>query len=269
MTATIATAPRPCEAAALDYAARGWPVFPVHSIRGGRCTCKEGADCERPGKHPRTRHGRTEATTDETTIKTWWRTGPDANIGILTGPESGLIALDVAPRRGGDATLKALLAAHGPLPKTVESLTGGGGRHILLQHPGGTIKSVTNKLGPGLDVIADDGSLVVPPSVHVSGKPYQWEPSSDPGEVPVAPCPPWLVALLQDTPPAGSCSFPGGCAAPGPQGPPRKGLCREGADGGNRNRAERPRGHAQPCPEPRGVQPWPACGRRLSGPRDG
>ena len=50
--------------AALAYGRRGWGVFPVHSIRAGRCTCGKLA-CERPGKHPRTRNGLTDATTDE------------------------------------------------------------------------------------------------------------------------------------------------------------------------------------------------------------
>ena len=32
---------------ALDYAAQGWAVFPVHGIAGGRCTCGS-ADCSAP-----------------------------------------------------------------------------------------------------------------------------------------------------------------------------------------------------------------------------
>ena len=39
--------------AALWYAAHGFPVFPVHEVRNGRCTRGRG-DCEHPGKHQRT-----------------------------------------------------------------------------------------------------------------------------------------------------------------------------------------------------------------------
>jgi len=205
------------DVSALDYAARGWPVLPLHSVRDGRCTCNT-PDCGSPGKHPRTLHGLKDATTDAKTVESWWRTWPDANIGILTGAPSGLIVLDVDPRHGGDATLDDLLTAHGPLPDTVESLTGGGGRHIFFRHPGGTIKSGAGRLGAGLDVKAEGGYVVTPPSVHVSGKSYQWELSSDPGEVPPADAPPWLLALLQDTPAPAAAVSQGGRIVDGQRG---------------------------------------------------
>ncbi len=37
------------------------------------------------GKHPRTRNGLTDATTDGETLPGWWETCPDANVGIRTG----------------------------------------------------------------------------------------------------------------------------------------------------------------------------------------
>jgi hypothetical protein len=49
--------------AALGYAARGIPVYPVHwphHIRGGAnltCSCPRGPGCDRPAKHPLLRHG--------------------------------------------------------------------------------------------------------------------------------------------------------------------------------------------------------------------
>ncbi|HET6497059.1 MAG TPA: bifunctional DNA primase/polymerase, partial [Thermoleophilia bacterium] len=54
--------------AALDFAARGLPVFP----------CK--AD-----KAPLTAHGYKDATTNENTIRAWWGRRPDAEIGVATG----------------------------------------------------------------------------------------------------------------------------------------------------------------------------------------
>ena len=56
---------------ALDYAARGWSVFPLHGISvEEKCTCGK-SDCASPGKHPRTRTGLKESTIDE--IKIWHR----------------------------------------------------------------------------------------------------------------------------------------------------------------------------------------------------
>ncbi len=68
-------------AAALAYAARGWSVFPVHSLRDGICTCGK-PDCDSPGKHPRTKNGHKDASIDEQQIRAWWTQHPDANIGI-------------------------------------------------------------------------------------------------------------------------------------------------------------------------------------------
>lgn len=80
-------------AAALDYARRGLRVFPVFEIEDdGRCAC--GRDCGRDaGKHPRTRHGFKDATTNSVQITAWWSRWPNANIGVATG--EGIVVLDV------------------------------------------------------------------------------------------------------------------------------------------------------------------------------
>lgn len=152
-----------CLEAALEYAERGWSVLPLHSVQDSRCTCGR-ADCPSPGKHPRTPNGLKEATTNEVTIREWWAKWRNANVGILTGKPSGLIVLDVDPRHGGDVSLDNIELQHGPLPDTVEALTGGGGRHILLVYPGFRVRNKTN-LFPGVDVRADGGYIVAPPQL--------------------------------------------------------------------------------------------------------
>jgi hypothetical protein len=182
--------------AALKYARRGWRVLPVHSIRAGCCTCSH-PDCKSSGKHPRTAHGASDATTDPAIIMEWWRRWPDVNVGIATGAASGFVALDIDPRHGGDDSLADLERRHGPLPETIESLTGGGGRHILLAHPG---TRVPNKAGlaAGLDVRGDGGYIVAPPSLHTSGQRYTWEGCRHPDDVPLAPVPGWVLALFNE-----------------------------------------------------------------------
>jgi hypothetical protein len=180
--------------ATLSCAGRGWDVLPLHSIINGRCTCGS-PDCDSPGKHPRTLHGVRDATTDEATIRRWWQRWPDANIGIATGAGSGFFVLDVDPRHDADDSLADLERTHGPLPDTVESLTGSGGRHVLFRHPG---DHVPNKVGiaPGLDIRGDGGYIVAPPSLHLSGRRYAWEVSRRPDHVPLAAAPGWLLDLI-------------------------------------------------------------------------
>lgn len=182
--------------AALDYARRRWPVFPLHSIIDGRCSC--GKDCgNNAGKHPHITDWPNQATTDPTTIRQWWTRWPGANIGVATGKASGLVVLDVDPRHGGDDTLRELETQHGALSPTVEALTGGDGRHILFRYPGYSVKSGASVLGPGLDVKADGGYIVAAPSLHASGRRYAWEVSSHPDEVPIAEAPAWLLDKLR------------------------------------------------------------------------
>ena len=171
-----------------------WRVFPVHSIRDGRCTC--GADCQHPGKHPRTPHGFKDATTDLKQIEEWWRAWPDANIGLATGEVSGVDVLDVDPRACGAESLWELEQRHGEMPSTVTSLTGGGGAHIFFQHSAG-LKNQASEIGAGLDFKTTGGYVILPPSNHASGRSYVWEGAGRPNETKVAQIPNWLLQLVQ------------------------------------------------------------------------
>jgi len=198
-------------AAALDYAARGLPVFPLWPPNdGGACACGD-AGCRTPAKHPLGRlvpHGLNDATTDPATIQQWWSTWPDANIGMPTGGRSGVVALDIDAGGGGWDSADRLQAEHGPIPQTRAVETGGGGLHVWFAHPPGVpIPTRAGKLGPGLDIRSDGGFVVVPPSLHASGRRYTFAviagagddpaaPPPDPWAVPPAPLPPWLLVLI-------------------------------------------------------------------------
>jgi hypothetical protein len=62
----------------------------------------------------------------------------------------------------------------------VQALSGGGGRHLFCQHPGGEAHGGTDILGAGVDVKADGGYVIAPPAVHASGQRYEWEATSGP-----------------------------------------------------------------------------------------
>jgi hypothetical protein len=166
--------------AALAYVRRGWSVLPV----------------ERRGKRPLVRweefqHRRA----DEAEVRAWYRSFPGANVGIVTGAVSGLVVVDIDPGHGGDESLSALERAHGPLPRTIEASTGGGGRHVYFRHPGGVVHNRAG-LAPGIDLRGDGGYVVAPPSVHPSGRLYRFEASHHPDETALAAAPDWLLRLF-------------------------------------------------------------------------
>jgi putative DNA primase/helicase len=163
--------------AALSYAKRGWPVLPLHTPQNGKCSCRKN-DCTKIGKHPRydkglIPNGLKDASTDPEIIKKWWGIWPDANIGIRTGQVSGLFVLDVDAKNSGLETIRQLEQRFGALPATSKVRTGGGGLHYFFQYPGNEVRSVAG-LWPGIDIRANGGYVVAPPSLHKSGKEYEF-----------------------------------------------------------------------------------------------
>ena len=97
--------------AALALAEKGLLVFPVWART----------------KNPFTCHGFKDATADPNIIRGWWSAMPDLNVAIATGSGSGVWVLDIDGGDGED-TLRELEAVFGPLPRTVEAITGKGRR---------------------------------------------------------------------------------------------------------------------------------------------
>lgn len=191
---------------ALAYARIGWKVLPLHwPIGKNRCSCRKD-DCDRIGKHPRydkvtLEHGVNDATTDPDTIRAWWTKWPKANVGVATGAVSGIVAVDVDPRHGGDTSLKELYRRNVYDGHTTRSITGGGGFHEIWAYPPGG-SAIKNKGGvgglAGLDVRSDGGLIVVPPSVHQTGRKYRWD--CPPPKVAPAPMPDWLFKVMAGGP---------------------------------------------------------------------
>ena len=162
--------------AALNLACSGLPVFP----------CKL-------DKTPYTTRGFKDATSDANQVSDFWERWPGASIGLPTGATSGRIVIDIDPRHGGDKSIEELQTRYGPLPLTLESKTGGGGRHLFFQCRGLDIRNSAGVLGDGLDVRGNGGYVVLPPSPHESGNPYEWLNGSN---QPVLDMPEWLEKLL-------------------------------------------------------------------------
>jgi hypothetical protein len=133
------------------------------------------------------------ATTDPQEI-TQWFAGSASNVGIATGGGSGIFVLDVDVKDGGGKSLADLISEHGPLPDTLQVTTGGGGSHYYFRHPGGQVKNGVS-IRPGLDIRGDGGQVVAPPSLHVSGRRYEWDGVAGLNSS-IAPAPEWLLALM-------------------------------------------------------------------------
>lgn len=182
----------------------GWKVVPLHNVREDRtCTCeprRDGKECTSQGKHPRV-HGWTEAATnDVATVAEWSARWPGMNLGIATGAASGFFVLDVDPKNGGDETLAALEAKHGPLPDTLRQITPTGGAHYLFRMPAHPVTNSAGArgrgIGKGLDIRGDGGQIVAFPSTTARGA-YRW---ANLGTAEIADAPAWLLELIRRAP---------------------------------------------------------------------
>jgi hypothetical protein len=152
--------------AALAYARHGIPVLPVYEpAPGGGCSCDQGPRCPSPGKHPRLRHGLTDAGTDPRRIELWWHRWPGAGVALRTGIVMDVADVDSEEGRHG---LRHLL--DGEMPTGPQVRTGSGGRHFWFR-PTGFGNRV--RLLPGLDWRGVGGYVVAPPSRHPRGD-YRW-----------------------------------------------------------------------------------------------
>jgi hypothetical protein len=135
------------------------------------------------------KHGKDDSSSNLVQVLSWWLKAPNANVGVVANA-SGLVIIDVDDRNGGFDTLATLESEHGRLPKTVSAISGGGGAHFYFNHPGGLLRGT---LGDGIDV-KDHGYALAPPSIHDSGRRYEWD--EHPDETAVADLPdPWLTLL--------------------------------------------------------------------------
>lgn len=128
-------------------------------------------------------------TADE--VASWESRFKNQNVAVICGAVSNLVVLDV-DTEDGYRFLKENGYVIPPTPRT-QSSPGKG--HFYFQHPGFPVKNMIRKV-PGIDIKGDGGYVVAPPSIHPSGSTYAWLEAFHPNKTPVAPCPPWLLDLI-------------------------------------------------------------------------
>jgi putative DNA primase/helicase len=192
--------------AALLYAAEGWPVVPLHSkTMSSACTCGN-ADCDKPGRHPRTEHGVRDATTNRALIEKYWDKWPNAKIGIATGVDAGIIAV-VIDGEIGRSNLKEREARNTQLPKTV-TIRAPQERIYLFEIGDTRLHCPTKRLGDGITILGDGEFVVAPNSIHDPELVRRFDDGRAAGDVEMATAPQWLMNLIGEPTSAGSQSAP-------------------------------------------------------------
>lgn len=155
---------------AIAYAKQKWSVFPCN------------------GKVPLTPQGYKNGSTDLNQILEWSRSYPDANVAIATGDISGFMVVDA-----DDPSAVQTLKEQELVTKTVVSKTGRG-YHYFYRIPDGI--SVASRTGilPKVDIRSNGGYIIAPPSLHPSGRRYEFVVS--PKETQISQIPPKLLDLI-------------------------------------------------------------------------
>lgn len=143
--------------AALEYAERGWKVFPL----------QPNTKIPFPGTN-----GVKDATDDAETIKAWWKVHPDANLALACGEPSGVwvVDIDVGHKAGVDG-FASLAGRNISLPITATQDTPNGGCHALYKCDAAEKPRNKNNFMPGIDIRGTGYYIVLAPSV-IDGKQY-------------------------------------------------------------------------------------------------
>lgn len=146
--------------AALDYAARGFNVIPIRTD-----------DRKRPAL-PAWKPYQEQLVTEEEVRR--WFTGRANGIAVICGRVSGgLVVIDIDDPDLGDRFLQA---NSGLLESTLCARTGGGNLHVYLRAPFPPTKFTLRRSDPPqpVDVQGEGSYVVMPPSLHASGRRYEW-----------------------------------------------------------------------------------------------
>jgi len=160
--------------AAIEYAKKGIPVFPLAPT----------------AKTPVVKWG-TEATTDLDIITGWWTQNPAFNIGLVTGAKSGIAVIDFDTEAAWlDGNEKGLSTA--PTVKTAK------GYHVYCNHQDG-LRNFQKRVDlPGIDLRAEGGYVVAPPSIHETGVTYSWVAGKEFEALSLGTLPLWLFTRSQE-----------------------------------------------------------------------
>jgi hypothetical protein len=163
---------------ALRCARGGIPVVPLYGTKNGACVCGD-EFCRRCGKHPRTKNGIADATTDATEIKRLWAKWPKARIGMVMGAPANLISIETrgAPGR------RALRKITGSIPPTV-TIRNHDRRLFLFRSD--RLPAHSGKIADGVRVLGDGTVIIAPLSLDESTGKRRFAKGRAPGAIEIA-----------------------------------------------------------------------------------
>lgn len=184
--------------AAESYLNFDLPIIPLCSHNHRGCSDKHKERCKTPGKAPILKDWSNHHDTTYEELEEWFSRNKYINLGLVLGQTENwnLVGVDIDGELG--ETVWTKLSKDRSQPETWEFRTGGG-RRLLYMLPEGLVtkkNKVEYAIGhEELAFIAQGQQTVLPPSVHPSGKQYEWIKS--PFEVDIAMAPDWIIDLVK------------------------------------------------------------------------
>jgi hypothetical protein len=173
-----------------------WAVLPAETPETdeyGRVCCSCGRpSCPSPGKHPNCSFKHHTGPLPLEDLRKYLAGRQGKNSCVLTGARSGILVGDVDPRNGG--TLDALWERGWP-QNTPIAQSGGLGWHVYAACPPEGLPSV-DAYAPGIEVKGNGKLVILPPSLHPSGRRYAWLEGHEPWSVGLSPLPAATLASL-------------------------------------------------------------------------
>ena len=171
----------------------GLPIIPICSHNHANTTTKHNERCKCPGKTPLIKEWQSHDNTTLTDLASWAQSFKTFNIGLPLGDASGYCGIDVDGEEGVNILMQM---SKGDLPATWEFITGAGNRLIYLI-PEGLQTKKFKQAGAGAHeecaLLCTGQQTVLPPSIHHTGKVYEWVEDHSPWELDCAMAPQWLI----------------------------------------------------------------------------
>lgn len=179
---------------AIEFVQAGLRVFPLHRIKQGACDCGN-RNCQAAGKHPARNEWVNQPLVDEAVLDTWLDGEMmEPYTGLGWALDAGHIVIDIDPRNGGDIAFERLQTDIGvDLVEACSAVvrTGGNGMHLYFAKPDTDLAWKMPKEYQGIDIKQGGGFVVIPGSLHASGREYVWHSfaKSDVAELVILPAP--------------------------------------------------------------------------------